>query len=66
MAKQVGPASGKPITTVAFEAGFIDWLLLARIPSWPGAAAPQPHEAEDTFAVRSCRLHARVLSVPDQ
>jgi len=23
---------------VAFEAGVIDWLPLARIPSWPGAA----------------------------
>ncbi len=40
MAEQVGPASGKPITRVAFEAGVIDWLPLARIPSWPGAERP--------------------------
>lgn len=52
MAEQVGPASGKPITMVAFEAGVIDWLPLARIPSWPGAEMPHPYEAEDTFAVR--------------
>ena len=37
MAEQVGPANGKPITMVAFEADVIDWLPLARIPSWPGA-----------------------------
>jgi len=40
MAEQVGPASGKPTTMVAFEAGRNDWLPLARIPSWPGAARP--------------------------
>ena len=40
MAEQVGPAKGKPIPTVAFEADVIDWLPLARIPSWPGAERP--------------------------
>jgi hypothetical protein len=40
MAEQVGPANGKPITMVAFEADFNDWLPLARIPSWPGAERP--------------------------
>jgi hypothetical protein len=29
MAKQVGPALGKPITTLALEAAVIDWLPCA-------------------------------------
>jgi len=50
--KQVGPAPGQPITTLAFEAGVIDWLPGARIPSWPGVPRDFNEEAEDTFAVR--------------
>ena len=37
MAKQVGPALGKPITTLALQAASNDWLPCAWIPSWPGA-----------------------------
>jgi hypothetical protein len=56
MAKQVGPARGKPTTSLAFEAGFNDWLPCARIPSWPRVAKSDPHkEAADTFAVRPLR-----------
>jgi hypothetical protein len=50
--KQVGPAPGQPITTLAFEAVVIDWLPGARIPSWPGVLGDSNEEAEDTFAVR--------------
>jgi hypothetical protein len=52
MVKQVGPAPGQPITTLALEAAVIDWLLGARIPSWPGALGDSSNEAGDTFAVR--------------
>ena len=54
MAEQVGPASGKPITTVAFEAGYIDWLPLARIPSWPGAASPNRKRPKIRLQSDSC------------
>jgi len=50
--KQVGPAPGQPITTLAFEAAVIDWLPGARIPSWPGVPRDSSNEAGDTFAVR--------------
>ena len=50
--KQVGPAPGQPITTLAFEAAVIDWLPGARIPSWPGVPGGSSKEAGDTFAVR--------------
>lgn len=58
MAEQVGPASGKPITMVAFEAAFIDWLPLARTPSWPGVENPNRKrpkirlQSDSCFAVR--------------
>lgn len=55
--KQVGPAPGQPITTLAFEAAVIDWLPGARIPSWPGAPRGSNEEAGDTFAVRPVQLN---------
>jgi len=54
MAEQVGPASGKPITMVAFEAGYIDWLPLARIPSWPGAESPNRSRPKIRLQSDSC------------
>jgi hypothetical protein len=54
--KQVGPAPGQPITTLAFEAAVIDWLPGARIPSWPGVLGDSSNEAGDTFAVRPVSL----------
>jgi len=54
MAEQVGPANGKPITTVAFEAVYIDWLPLARIPSWPGAASPNRMRPKIRLQSDSC------------
>jgi len=53
MAEQVGPAREKPITTVAFEAGVIDWLPSRGFHHGPGLRAPTNlDEAEGTFAVR--------------
>ena len=56
--KQVGPAPGQPITTLALEAAVNDWLPRARIPSWPGALGGSSREAGDTFAVRPIQLDA--------
>jgi hypothetical protein len=53
--EQVGPAHGQPTTIVAFEAGVNDWLLCARIPSWPGVLGDSSEEAADTSAVRPVR-----------
>jgi hypothetical protein len=61
MAEQVGPASGKPTTTVAFEAGYIDWLPLARLPSWPGAASLDRKRPKMRLQSDSC-LPSRVAS----
>ena len=52
MAKQVGPASGKPRTSLAFEAAFIDWPRSRVLHHGPGPQGPT-REAEDTFAVPS-------------
>jgi len=54
MAEQVGPASGKPKTRVAFKAGYIDWLPLARIPSWPGAESPNRTRPKIRLQSDSC------------
>jgi hypothetical protein len=54
MAKQVGPARGKPITRVAFEADIIDWLPLARIPSWPGTESPNRTRPKIRLQSDSC------------
>ena len=64
MVKQVGPAQGKPTTTLALEAAVIDWLPCARIPSWPGAPRRYIREAEDTFAVRPLRLRSELSPQP--
>ena len=54
MAEQVGPASGKPKTRMAFEAACIDWLPLARIPSWPGAESPNRTRPKIRLQSDSC------------
>jgi hypothetical protein len=58
MAKQVGPASGKPKTRMALEADFIDWLPLARIPSWPGAESPNRKRPKIRLQSDSCSTAA--------
>src|SRR6185295_5517945 len=62
MAEQVGPASKKPTTMVAFEAGVNDWLTLARIPSWPGAASPNRTRPKIRLQSDSC-FRLRALAV---
>ena len=62
MAKQVGPAQGKPTTTMAFEAAVIDWLPWARIPSWPGAhCAPRERPQTRLQSVLLRRLPPAVV-----
>ena len=62
MVKQVGPAQGKPITMMAFEAAVNDWLPCARIPSWPGAHRAPTKEAGDTFAVRPAQHDSSIAT----
>jgi hypothetical protein len=39
---------------VAFEAAVIDWLPLARIPSWPGAESPNRTRPKIRLQSDSC------------
>jgi hypothetical protein len=64
MAKQVGPASGKPKTRMALEAAFIDWLLLARIPSWPGAE--RPNRTRPKIRLQSDSVSSSDVAIRDQ
>ena len=50
----------KPITTVAFEAAVIDWLPLARIPSWPGAESPNRTRPKIRLQSDSCLQLTRI------
>jgi hypothetical protein len=50
----------KPITTVAFEVAVIDWLPLARIPSWPGAKSPNRTRPKIRLQSDSCLQLTRI------
>jgi hypothetical protein len=54
----------KPITTVAFEAAVIDWLPLARIPSWPGAECPNRTRPKIRLQSDSCWQLTRIHNGP--